>query len=986
MMCANETIAISTLLQPPIVRTGLVPHTALTGSSGYKAPSTRDIPPVTLTNIPHVESKAFQPYLAQVGSLYDAFQRAKEGGDEGDLFRRNQTKSKADDLESILSHHLERRTSGYRADSSRSRRGSASSTATTPLESPSGRRGSKGRGRAPAVTPLSTIPNVYFEEDFHLENPRTFDIVSERSEVVKPKEANGSANGSATAPGRKALATNAILQEKLSWYMDTVEIHLISSISTASKSFFTALGSLRELHSEAAESIEKVQTLRKDLEKLDKEMALGGLKVVNLRRRRENVRRLADAVAQLQEIVRSISDCEEMAENGEIEKALDELDDVERLLTGEPRIHSTNSPSDNNSGELIDLRSLKALEGAGSDLGEIRFRIGRKFESRFLECLLGDLQRHAAAVPPEVTLQRWGAAFQRSRGGRRAPSIMPSYMTIHEPMRMQLDTELKGLSRARHTMPAATAFKDAVLKEMKNLIRRQLPSSNDDDNVSVMSSSTVGGNRHMTQQEKSSALARNLRSLDPEDADVMFTKIYVGVSESLRRLSVQVKVLLDITSGIGSPTTAGMKSPPRSPNTQSIDGFMTGQGRPPPTINIEDDITELLDMSSLLGQAVDIVQTQITKVLKVRAEQSTHLPLEQFLRYFTLNRLFADECEAISGRSGTSLKTVVDGQIKEFINAFGDQQRHRLIQVMDADRWDAKDFGENENATLAQVLEASTADAPAWSQTTQIWLTAESKAETPAAPSNGTTTNGTAKEKTRPALIDEQKYIIPESALLTLSLIASYSHLIVGIPGKSYEIASSLLELLKIFNSRSSQLILGAGATRSAGLKNITARHLALSSQALSFIIALIPYVREFVRRHCPQNATTTSTLMVEFDKVKRLLQDHQTGIHEKLIDIMCGRATAHVKEMKKIDWDSNAAGAAGKVNTYMETLTKETGTLHKTLTKFFPDPTVKGIMGPVFQSYREQLGQAFGEVGVRTGAGKKRFVYPFLSLSFYFY
>lgn len=60
---------------------------------------------------------------------------------------------------------------------------------------------------------------------------------------------------------------------------------------------------------------------------------------------------------------------------------------------------------------------------------------------------------------------------------------------------------------------------------------------------------------------------------------------------------------------------------------------------------------QVLDMSSLLGQAVDIAQTQITKLLKVRTEQTIHLPLSSFLRYFALNRLFADECEAVSGRA-----------------------------------------------------------------------------------------------------------------------------------------------------------------------------------------------------------------------------------------------------------------------------------------------------------------------------------------------
>jgi vacuolar protein sorting-associated protein 54 len=182
------------------------------------------------------------------------------------------------------------------------------------------------------------------------------------------------------------------------------------------------------------------------------------------------------------------------------------------------------------------------------------------------------------------------------------------------------------------------------------------------------------------------------------------------------------------------------------------------------------------------------------------------------------------------------------------------------------------------------------------------------------------------------------------------------------------DIAPGLLESLKLFNSRSSQLILGAGATRSAGLRNITTKHLALSSQGLSFIIALVPYIREFVRRHAP-----SSPLMGEFDKVKRLYQEHQSGIHEKLVDIMSGRSSVHVNSMKKIDWD---AAAGNNVNPYMETLTKETGTLHRVLSKHLPEMTVMMIMDPVFRSYRDQWTRAFEEVTVRTEAGKKRYVF----------
>ncbi|KAJ5837039.1 Vacuolar protein sorting-associated protein 54 [Penicillium robsamsonii] len=950
--------AISTLLQPPIIRTGMTTGSA-TASVGFKPPSSRDIPPVTLTNIKHVDAKVFQPYLSQVGTLYDVFQQPKEGA-EDTLVQAPKSPKPDSDRDSLMPWSPDRRSSVM----------STGSRSSSPYDT-RGRRHSTGRGRGPAVTPLSTIPPVYFEEGFHLENPRTFDVISEKSDVVRPPRPptkdDKHANGLVAEPvqtGRKALATNAILQEKLSWYMDTVEIHLISSISTASKSFFTALGSLRELHAEAADSVNRIQVLRRDLQKIDKEMALGGLKIVNLRRRRENVRMLAAAVAQLRDVVESVSRCEELVEQGDIEEAADGLEEVEKLMAGEKL--SDRAPSEDEEGaprRIIDLRGIKALEGASDDLAQLRQRIGMGYETRFLNELLGDLRQHVQTVPSNVTLQRWGNSFQRQRGGQRSGvSVSPAYMDFNNELRSQLNTQLNGLARARYTMSAATSFKTAVLREMKGLIRKHLPSSSDDDNESMVSLSTHAGPQ-LSQQEKSSILARNLRALDPDDAYAMLMNVYTGIGESLRRLSVQVKVLLDIASGLGNSPASGVKSPPRSPNPQSMDQAMKSpQIGPTASDMAQDEILQVLDMSSLLGQAVDIAQSQITKVLKVRSEQTAQLSKEEFLKYFTLNRLFADECEAISGRSGTVLKTIVGNQIRDFITRFGDGQRHQIVNVMDADRWDARDFGDAENTILTRILDASTKDIDAWVEVSKIWIQSTEEQDKLA----DTAANGTDKSKVRSAVIDEQKYLLPSSAVAMMRSIEEFEFLMSNIPSMIQDIAPHLLDILKLFNSRSSQLILGAGATRSAGLKNITTKHLALSSQALSFVIALVPYVREFVRRHGQANP-----LMAEFDKVKRLCQEHQSGIHEKLVDIMSSRSSVHVNAMKKIDWNTN--GATPAVNPYMETLAKETGTLHRVLSKHLPDMTVSMIMVPVFNSYRDQWTKAFEEADVQTEAGKKR-------------
>lgn len=455
----------------------------------------------------------------------------------------------------------------------------------------------------------------------------------------------------------------------------------------------------------------------------------------------------------------------------------------------------------------------------------------------------------------------------------------------------------------------------------------------------------------------------------------MLKAIYTDVGESLRRLGTQVKVLLDLTSGIRSPPPPSKITSPLSPPVANMASYMNGsitnqrsrsRNRAP-----TEDIQQALDMSSILGQAVDIAQTQVTKVLKVRAEQTITLPLPDFLRYFYINRLFADECEAVSGRGGIPLKTVVNTHISDFVTRFGNNERQTMVQAMDVDRWDAKDFTESDNIALFQVLEASTKEIESWVKLSQLWQDTQNFSNGDQPDKGDASISASApSDKIRSAVIDEQKYILPNSAITVLQGICIFEQLITGIPSMTQDIASSLLEYLKLFNSRSSQLILGAGATRSAAaLKNITTKHLALSSQALSFVTALIPHIREFVRRH----AHSSGNLMAEFDKIKRLYQEHQSGINDKLVDIMSGRAGAHVGAMKKIDWESKSHDPA--TSPYMETLVKETTTLHKVLSKHLPEMTVRMIMDPVFSSYREQLGKAFADVNIKTSAGKQRFV-----------
>lgn len=80
-----------------------------------------------------------------------------------------------------------------------------------------------------------------------------------------------------------------------------------------------------------------------------------------------------------------------------------------------------------------------------------------------------------------------------------------------------------------------------------------------------------------------------------------------------------------------------------------------------------------------------------------------------------------------------------------------------------------------------------------------------------------------------------------------------------------------IAELLKLFNSRTCQLVLGAGAVNLAGLKTITIRNLAVTQRSLSLVAGIVPEV-SYIHVNChlvfeckPNQQVFTCTLKYTF-------------------------------------------------------------------------------------------------------------------------
>ncbi|KAF5597477.1 GARP complex component [Fusarium subglutinans] len=858
----------------------------------------REIPRVVLSSTPHVDAAEFRSYVSRMAPLYAQLHRLKEN--EGEA-----TPRVGDPI--------------------------TSPTPTSHNYYSKERGGNFDRKLRHEVPPLATVPDVYFDQNFQLENPRIFRVVSEHSEITSEWSRQGKTSGGSVLLPKKSIATNAILQEKLSWYMDIVEMHLANSISIASTTAFSVLGSLKELHTEAAQSAERIALLRNDLSSLQHDIRTKGLVLSQKLRVHRDIRHFHDAVLQLQCILDRVSSCKLLVDEGQVEKALDEFDAVESLMAGEYSQAAKNQVSSDI--QLQDIRKAIPSQGVSNELAVLRSRVAKVFESRIHSTLIQDLQRHSQFGSKEQVLLAWDAKSRSAQGvyGQNPTALLVNTDRAND-LRAALLPSLLGLHRSGSITTAFKAYRQLVLLEIRNALRIVLPNST--DNTSSDTSASINIRFSAWTTERPSVFAQNIQDLGPADAEELFSSLFTTVVEILRSLKRQSSILLDIACS----TETSVSDDPATSLTNRTSIIYRSSAEIDSRVGIQEEIHIALDLPNLLIHGADIGHEMISMVLRVRSEQITTLPLDYFIRHYTLSLLFLNECESTSAQAGAPLRTLIDSQVRDFIQAHGARENQLLTQAMSSDTWRDADFTPESNEILQQVLDCSVSDPPSWTQMSRIWAPI---------PKEGVhledgTDESRAPGEIRGASIEAETFLLPLSATTCLEGVLNFLRLVSGIESKAPEVALCLISYLQLFDSSCRQLILGAGALTSAGLKNITATNLALAFQALSFISTLIPRISGFVSRHVPAGPANEA-IESQFEKVHHAFEEHKDSIFRKLIGIMESRAISYSKRAREIAWEGETQQDVRK---YMVDLVGDTSRLYKAIRTVFIEVVVEEVSG----------------------------------------
>ena len=386
----------------------------------------------------------------------------------------------------------------------------------------------------------------------------------------------------------------------------------------------------------------------------------------------------------------------------------------------------------------------------------------------------------------------------------------------------------------------------------------------------------------------------------------------------------------------------------------------------------------LTAMNELLSSSSEFLHLRISKLLSTRTTLHSHLPLREFRELLDVVLSFLSLSETLCHKPFYGLRGALLGQAKGFVSVFHATCMKEMASVLEKEKWarvdvdysyqeiidnqfvvrrrdrdrdredDERKTGgkqagdeekkEDRNGSIASTLKGER----------KVLFVPIPKASPPATPSSASSSSSSSFSFSSSAASPSSasnflKFPVVRSLLTLLTLIADYLDLSTHLPALTLDTLQRLLDLLTLFNSRTCQLVLGAGAMHLAGLTSITATHLALSSQCIALLSTQLPVLKRVFEARL---TAKQHVFLAGFDRVRVDCDEHVEQIREKLINIMRDLVEQLMRKMSQwiVQQCRGGAAAAGKpaedaadgedevVSPAARMLMKQTCSLHRAL------------------------------------------------------
>ncbi|KAJ8451357.1 hypothetical protein Cgig2_017748 [Carnegiea gigantea] len=876
-----------------------------------------------------------------------------------------------------------------------------------------------GQGEA-LVACLREVPALYFKEDFQLEDGATF---------------------KAACPFA-TMAENLALQERLSQYLDVVEMHLVKEISLRSNSFFEAQQQLGDLNVKIVEGCKMIRELKETIKLLDTDIVGSAAQIQELSSMRNNLLALQQKLRLILYVNQALSALKlaevELGDRGfrkSKSQGFCEWAGAAAVLRC-PLVVGGGWMMDGD--ELTGLHCFRHLrDHVAASMDSINSILSAEFmraslnDAGNLDALIVSRAKERAAAPSNGGLDDVTLTEEETANFRDCllPIIIGLLRIAKLPsvLRMYRDT-LTGDMKA--------AIKTAVAELLPVLIPRPLESdfstgertgdadaSNFEEMLDAQFGDLGGG----------SSLASKLRSLSSESFVHLLATIFKIVLAHLVRAAEVKKSIEWIMSNLDghyaadsvaaaiahgaaaaeaaqdSDTPAGSLVAYSSQRNAAKFPFLQGKASEATspsnmTKNFRADV--LRENAEAVFAACDAAHGRWAKLLGVRALLHPKLRLQEFLSIYSITQEFINATEKIGGRLGYSIRGTLQSQAKAFVDYQHESRVAKIKAVLDQETWSEVDvpdefqaivasmvssdpvvagnsgvaqgngsMSSNGEATVSYTKEAGIAhplarnDSNDLSNSINEEKTQNSGEANDPSKTGVTSTSTHSRNNTKDRGKTTSQTLI---GLILLKMLSEYIDINDNLPTLSSEVVHRVVEILKFFNTRTCQLVLGAGAMQVSGLKSITSKHLALASQVISFVYAIIPDIRQILFLKVPDNRKPL--LQSEIDRVAQDYKIHRDEIHTKLVQIMRERLLVHLRGLPQIveSWNKPDDGDT-QPSQFAKSLTKEVGYLQRVLSRMLHEADVQAIFRQVVIIFHTQISDAFSHLDISTPQAKTR-------------
>lgn len=773
---------------------------------------------------------------------------------------------------------------------------------------------------------LQSIPKVFTTPNFRLDDPHIFNQVIENLSILDNNKSDFT----------ETLGNNTSLNEKFSNYLDLVEISLIKEISKSSDSFFTTIGDISNIKEESDQVLKKYNQTLEKLNDLKKNQSIQGLNILSKMKTKKNVITLESSLLQLSYITKLFKLANMSFINEKFDKCMNEIVILESLIYGLD-ISDYNFPICLKT-PLQNLSNLPALINIRNDIQNLKNNCAKGFINEFVSLLIEDLRNHYESVPVQDTFNR---LFISSDPRKKYPldSKYKSYQTIESNMKEKLADLIQNLVQSDHILEAYSTYKDRLVIEIKGIIQKNIPvaTSGFSNDYSLADNSQVSSRSSPNPESASGfsgtqSLQTNIRSLTPREFELMLQQTYANLSECLRRLTSHQKLLLDFALTY-------------IPADASFDVMS-------------------LDITNAINKSIELTQSRLTKVINVRSELIADLPVPFYLKLYSISSAYLQECEFInpgyvSTEAGSKLSDWFQHHIKYFVHRVHLKALKSMVNTVEKEIWreitDSKILNIHQVTVDEIILFSENIGSNISNFINDLWFRAldyyegEGKEITEVnIPENSSKSN---------IVVKGELFLVPNLVLHSLPHLKDYLIIFKMFPNHSHTIENNILNYFKFMNSKISQSVLNAGATRTAGLKHITTKNIALCIQTIEYTILLLPYLQMIcASKPAPRSQEFNQNRdELTFPQIISNFKDHENELFAKLVAIMFDRTVNHSAAAMKIDW-SQSLPRQQQCHQYMEALVKETLTITKVLTKYLPEIKCSFILLQVFDNYKKSF------------------------------